>query len=62
MLKVDARPAKQALSTWVTKWMFAYTQHLQDTVLGCLTEPLTLTLTLTLTVTVTLTLTRCSAA
>jgi dynein heavy chain len=37
-LKVDARPAKQALSTWVTKWMFAYTQHLQDAVLGCLAE------------------------
>ena len=37
-LKVDARPAKQALSTWVTKWMFAYTQHLQDTVLDCLAE------------------------
>ena len=37
-LKVDARPAKQALSTWVTKWMFAYTQHLQETIQSCLAE------------------------
>jgi dynein heavy chain len=35
-LKVDAKPAKQALSTWLTKWVFAYTQHLQDTIHDCL--------------------------
>jgi dynein heavy chain len=31
-LKFDTKPAKQALSTWVTKWMFAYTQHVHDNV------------------------------
>ena len=33
-LKFDTKPAKQALSTWVTKWMFAYTQHVHDNVLA----------------------------
>ncbi|KAL1498812.1 hypothetical protein AB1Y20_014117 [Prymnesium parvum] len=37
-LKLDAKPAKQALSTWVTKWMFAFTQHLQDNVVNALYE------------------------
>ena len=37
-LKLDSKPAKQALSTWVTKWMFAYTHHLQQTVSSCLAE------------------------
>ena len=37
-LKLDAKPAKQALSTWVTKWMFAFTQHLQDNVINALAE------------------------
>ncbi len=27
-LRIDARPIKQALSTWVTKWVFLYTQYL----------------------------------
>ena len=35
-LKLDAKPAKQALSTWVTKWMFAYTSHLKETLEECL--------------------------
>ena len=58
-LKLDCKPAKQALSTWVTKWMFAYTQHLQNNVESCIEvltsflaspspSPLTLTLTLAL--------------
>ena len=29
---------KQALSTWVTKWKFAYTQHLQTSVIDRLSE------------------------
>ena len=37
-LKLDAKPAKQALSTWVTKWMFAFTQHLQDNIVNALAE------------------------
>ena len=37
-LKLDAKPAKQALSTWVAKWMFAYTQHLHDNVEQCLAK------------------------
>ena len=35
-LKVDGKPLKQALSTWVAKWMFAYTQHLHANVEDCL--------------------------
>jgi dynein heavy chain len=31
-LRVDARPIKQALSTWVTKWVFLYTHYLFDKV------------------------------
>eukprot|EP00227_Mantoniella_beaufortii_P011774 CAMPEP_0197579874 /NCGR_PEP_ID=MMETSP1326-20131121/3768_1 /TAXON_ID=1155430 /ORGANISM="Genus nov. species nov., Strain RCC2288" /LENGTH=4505 /DNA_ID=CAMNT_0043143449 /DNA_START=243 /DNA_END=13760 /DNA_ORIENTATION=+ len=27
-IKIDAKPIKQALSTWVTKWVFLYTQYL----------------------------------
>lgn len=37
-LKLDAKPAKQALSTWATKWMFGFTQQLQDTVVFALEE------------------------
>ena len=37
-LKLDAKPVKQALSTWVTKWKFAYTQHLQTSVIDRLDE------------------------
>ena len=28
-LKVDARPVKQALLAWVTKWIFLFTNHLE---------------------------------
>ena len=31
-LKVDARPLKQALSTWVTKWIYIFTLYLQNKV------------------------------
>ena len=31
-IKVDARSLKQALVTWVSKWTFLYTQHLQTSV------------------------------
>lgn len=31
-LKVDARPLKQALSTWVTKWIYVFTLYLQNKV------------------------------
>ena len=37
-LRVDAKPVRQALSTWVTKWMFAYTQYLQHSVQDSLSE------------------------
>ena len=29
-LRINAQPIKQALGTWVTKWMYLYTQHLQE--------------------------------
>eukprot|EP00891_Asterochloris_glomerata_P002883 jgi/Astpho2/2883/Aster-01037 len=31
-IKIDAKPIKQALSTWVTKWIYLYTRYLQDKV------------------------------
>lgn len=31
-LKVDARPVKQALLAWVTKWIFLFTMHLESKV------------------------------
>ena len=37
-LRVDAKPVRQALSTWVTKWMFAFTQYLLESVEGSLGE------------------------
>ena len=35
-LKFDAKPAKQALTTWVSKWKFAYTNRLKENVEACL--------------------------
>ena len=29
-LKIDSKPIKQALSTWVTKWIFLYTNYLSN--------------------------------
>ena len=29
-LKINAQPVKQAISTWVTKWLYAHTQYLQN--------------------------------
>ena len=37
-LKVDAKPVKQALATWVTKWQFRYTSYLHDSVTGALND------------------------
>ena len=31
-IRVDGKPAKQALSTWVSKWVYLYTSHLQSKV------------------------------
>ncbi|KAK3254170.1 Dynein beta chain, flagellar outer arm [Cymbomonas tetramitiformis] len=31
-LKVDSKPVKQALGTWLTKWIFLFTQHLSNRV------------------------------
>ena len=36
--RVDAKPVKQALSTWVTKWMFVFTNFLQDRLFHSLEE------------------------
>ena len=35
-IRVDGRPAKQALSTWVSKWVYLYTLHLQSKARSCL--------------------------
>lgn len=32
-VRINSQPIKQALSTWVTKWVYMFTQYLQDTVL-----------------------------
>lgn len=37
-IKVDARPIKQALSTWITKWVFLFTHHLTSKVTNSLDE------------------------
>ena len=29
-LRVDSKPVKQALATWVTKWVFLFTQYLSN--------------------------------
>ena len=29
-IKIDAKPIKQALATWVTKWVFLFTQYLNN--------------------------------
>lgn len=37
-IKLDARPIKQALMTWASKWIYLYTHHLQSKVVGSLEE------------------------
>jgi dynein heavy chain, axonemal len=37
-LKVNAQPIKQAISTWVTKWLYMHTQYLQDYVFHSLDD------------------------
>ena len=37
-LRIDAKPVRQALSTWVTKWSFAFTQYLLESVENALLE------------------------
>eukprot|EP00163_Fabomonas_tropica_P009916 TRINITY_DN1985_c0_g1_i1.p1 TRINITY_DN1985_c0_g1~~TRINITY_DN1985_c0_g1_i1.p1 ORF type:complete len:4225 (-),score=1474.45 TRINITY_DN1985_c0_g1_i1:598-13272(-) len=37
-LKIDAKPLKQALSTWCSKWTFVYTHHLASKVSSSLNE------------------------
>ena len=37
-LRIDARPVKQALSTWVTKWVHLYTHYLFDKVVTSMSE------------------------
>ena len=37
-LKFNAQPVKQSISTWVTKWLYQFTQYLQDHVGGKLQE------------------------
>eukprot|EP00854_Cymbomonas_tetramitiformis_P010885 gene10885-12880_t len=37
-LKVDSKPVKQALGTWLTKWIFLFTQHLSNRVISSMDE------------------------
>jgi dynein heavy chain len=37
-LRINAQPIKQALGTWVTKWMYLYTQHLQTHIVSKLQD------------------------
>ena len=37
-LRVDSKPVKQALATWVNKWQFRYTNYLQMSIETTLTE------------------------
>lgn len=34
-IKIDAKPIKQALTTWVTKWIYLFTHYLQIKVSVC---------------------------
>ena len=34
-IKIDAKPIKQALTTWVTKWIYLFTHYLQIKVTSC---------------------------
>lgn len=41
-LRLDARPTKQAIITWVSKWTYLYTSYLQSKVnilKPCLSNP-----------------------
>lgn len=33
-IRVDAKPVKQALATWASKWVYLFTQYLQSKVWG----------------------------
>jgi dynein heavy chain len=37
-LKIDAKPIKQSLANWVTKWIFLFTEHLVNRVRGSMAE------------------------
>jgi dynein heavy chain len=37
-LRINSQPIQAALATWVTKWVYAFTQHLQDYVTGSLSK------------------------
>ena len=37
-IKIDAKPIKQALATWVTKWVFLFTQYLSNKVTNSMDE------------------------
>ena len=37
-IKIDAKPIKQALATWVTKWVFLFTQYLNNKLVNSMTE------------------------
>lgn len=38
-IKIDAKPIKQALTTWVTKWIYLFTHYLQIKVQCCTSRP-----------------------
>lgn len=37
-VRINSQPIKQALSTWVTKWVYMFTQYLHDRVVGDLSD------------------------
>jgi dynein heavy chain len=37
-LRVNGQPIKQAMSTWVTKWMYIYTGYIQRHIAGEVSE------------------------
>ena len=38
-IKIDAKPIKQALTTWVTKWIYLFTHYLQIKVAALSGQP-----------------------
>jgi dynein heavy chain len=37
-IKVNAKPLRQALSTWASKWVYLFTHYLQDKVVNSITD------------------------
>lgn len=37
-LRIDARPLKNSLATWASKWIYLYTHYLEENAINTITE------------------------